>query len=278
MPPAGSRDGYRIGPGDLLRITVYGHEDLNQIVVVEPDGTFSFPLIGYVTVAEQTPAELEAHLRSRLARGLIRDPQVTVVVQEYKSKVVYVVGEIARPGPYPLTGQMSLVEILARAGPVSAHAGTEVVVVRGGGRAGRAVLPSEVAAGGVGDPARVASTLPSGGAPPGPPVEVLHVDVGDIQAGRIERNILLQPDDTVFVPQAARIFVSGEVRNPGAFAYSRGLTVRQAIALAGGFTEDASTGSARMVRAIQGEPKTFKVKLDDPVDPGDTVVVKAKLF
>lgn len=256
--PAAAASDYRIGPGDILRITVYGHDDLSQTVVVQPAGGFVYPLIGAVDATEATPQEVEARIVAHLAKGLIRDPRVTVVVQEFRSKVIYVVGEIARPGAYPLTGRTTVVEILAKAGPLSPLAGSEVVVVRPvAGGTDRPLLPSEV------KPAAA---------------EVLKVDVSAIQAGRLERNLLLAPNDTVFVPQAERIFVTGEVRNPGAFAYSTGLTVRQAVSLAGGFSEDAATGGARVVRTNAGHVRTLKMKLDEPIRPGDTILIKAKLF
>lgn len=249
---------YRIGPGDILRVTVYGHDDLSQTVVVQPAGGFVYPLIGTVDAAEVAPEELAVRIAARLAKGLIRDPRVTVAVQEYRSKVVYVMGEIARPGPYPLTGRTTVVEVLAKAGPLSAQAGSEVVVVRPQGRGeGRPLLPSEAA--------------PTA-------AQVLKVDVAAIQAGRLDRNLVLAPNDTVFVPQAERIFVTGEVRNPGAFAYRTGLTMRQAVSLAGGFSEDAATGSGRVVRTSEGHTRTLKIKLDDPLRPGDTVLIKGKLF
>ena len=102
-PPAlaGQAD-YQIGPSDILSVTVYGHPDLTQTLFVQPDGTFTFPLVGRVKGSDMTPAELEKKLVILLSRGFIRNPQVTVVVQEYRSKTVYVVGEVARPGPYPL--------------------------------------------------------------------------------------------------------------------------------------------------------------------------------
>lgn len=84
-PTGASKAGYRIGPGDILRVTVYGHEDLSQTVVVPPDGRFVFPLIGPVAAAEATPAEVEDEVAARLAKGLIREPRVSVVVQEYRS-------------------------------------------------------------------------------------------------------------------------------------------------------------------------------------------------
>jgi len=257
---------YRIGPGDILRVTVYGHEDLTQTVVVQPNGRFAFPLIGSVVAGESTPSEVEGRIVAVLSKGLIRNPQVTVVVQEYRSKVVFVVGEVTRPGAYPLTGETSVVEILSRAGPLSANAGSEVVIVRPATQVDRPLLPSDVATGNE-----------SGGAS-APRAEVLRVNVREIQAGQLEKNLLLRANDTVFVPQATRIFVTGEVRNPGAFPFSAGLTVRQAISLAGGFTEDASSGGARVVRDVSGAMRTIKMKLDERLQAGDTVVVKAKLF
>jgi polysaccharide export outer membrane protein len=264
--------GYRIGAGDILKIAVYGHDDFNQTVVVQPDGNVVLPLVGAVPVAEATPRELEARIASRLAKGLIRNAQVSVLVQEYRSKVVYVMGEVGRPGTYPVAGDLRLVEILARAGPLSPNAGTEIVVVRPAGPVDRPVLPNEVGG------ASANGANGHGGGVDGARGQVLRVDVTDIEAGRLDNDLVLKPNDTVFVPQAKRIFVTGEVRNPGAFPFSGGLTVRQAVTLAGGFTEDASTGKVKVVRPVNGQPQQIKVKLDEPLRPGDTVLVKAKLF
>lgn len=259
LRPAGTAgQDYRVGPGDVLRVTVYGHEDLTQTVVIQPDGSFVFPLLGTIRVVRATPAELARHLAGMLGKGLIRDPQVSVVVQDYRSQVVFAVGEVTRPGSYPLAGDTTVVEILARAGPVSPNAGSEVVVVRPKGRVEGPLLPDDVAG--------------------SDQAEVLRVDMRDVRAGHLEKNLRLRANDTVFVPEATRIFVSGEVRNPGAFPFASGLTIRQAIALAGGFTQDASTKNARVVRPVNGKTETLKMKLDEPIQPGDTIVVKAKLF
>ena len=156
------------------------------------------------------PAELEKKLTILLSRGFIRNPQVTVVVQEFRSKTVYVVGEVARPGPYPLAGRTTLLELLAKAGG-TANAGAEVVVVRPqeGVKVEGPVLPTEVAEGEE--------------APPGKPkAEVFRVPMGAIQAGDLDKNLVLQPNDTVFVPPAAKVFVTGEVETPAATPGSRG--------------------------------------------------------
>ena len=117
---------HRIGPDDVLRVSVYGHPDLAQDVVVEPDGTIDFPLIGRVDAGERTRRELEAEIARRLADGFVRAPQVRVVIQAYRSKIVFVMGELSRPGSYPLLEGRTLVEILARAGPLLGGAAGEI--------------------------------------------------------------------------------------------------------------------------------------------------------
>ena len=252
---------YQIGPEDILKVTVYGHEDLTQTVVVQSDGTFVFPLIGRIKGGDLSPKELERKITVLLSQGFIRNPQVTVLVQEYRSKTIFVVGEIMRPGTYPLSGSRTLVEALAKAGPTTANAGGEVVIVRPHGEVQGPVLPNQVGVG-----------------PASASAEVIRVNMPDIQAGDLTKNVLLRPNDTVFVPLAPKVFVSGEVRNPGAYPFAARTTVRQAISLAGGLTEDGSSGRIRVVRTVEGKSRELKIKIDDPIQPGDTIVVKSKLF
>jgi polysaccharide export outer membrane protein len=266
-PGAAPKDAkeYLIGAEDILKVTVYGHDDLTQTIVVQSDGTFVFPLIGRIKASELSPKELERKIVVLLSQGFIRNPQVTVVVQEYRSKTVFVVGEVSRPGTYPLSGNRNIVEILSRAGPLTSAAGTEVIVVRPLVEVSGPILPTDVGLGAEGGAAKKQA-------------EVIRVNVRDIQAGDLEKNVLLQPNDTVFVPQAPKVFVSGEVRTPGAYPFLPGTTVRQAISLAGGLTSDGSSGRIRVVREVEGKTKEVKIKLDEPIQPGDTIVVKAKLF
>jgi len=259
--PSPSTTDYQIGPEDILKVTVYGNEDLTQTVVVQSDGTFVFPLIGRIKGGDLTPKELERKITVLLSQGFIRNPQVTVLVQEYRSKTIFVVGEIMRPGTYPLSGSRTLVEALAKAGPTTANAGGEVVIVRPHGEVQGPVLPNQVGEG-----------------PASASAEVIRVNMPDIQAGDLTKNVLLRPNDTVFIPLAPKVFVSGEVRNPGAYPFASGTTVRQAISLAGGLTEDGSSGRIRVVRTVQGKSRELKIKLEDAIQPGDTIVVKSKLF
>jgi len=250
---------YSIGPEDVLRIAVFGHPDLTQTVSVQADGAFTFPLLGRVEASDLHPAELERKLAGLLANGFIRDPQVAVAVQEYRSKVVFVVGEVSRPGSFPLVGTRRLVEVLARAGPMTANAGTEAVVVRPRNGAARVVLPAEAEAGGA-----------AAGA------EVIRVDLRDIEAGDLSQNVELQPRDTVFVPAAPKVFVSGHVPRPGAYPFTPGTTVRQAVGLAGGSAPGA--GKLRLLREVGGRAREVPVALDDPVQAGDTVIVRGGRF
>jgi len=246
---------YRIGPEDVLKIAVYGHADLTQTVAVQADGTFVFPLLGRVPAADLAPPELERRLADLLGRDFIREPQVSVTVQQYRSKVVFVVGEVSRPGLYPLVGTRRLVEVLAKAGPLTARAGTEVVVVRPRSGEARPVLPSEVGA-----------DAAAGSA------EVIRVDLRAIEGGDLDKNVALLPRDTVFVPAAPKVFVSGRVPDPGGYPFPPGTTVRQAIGLAGGSVKSAAR--TRVLREQGGRAREVEIGLDDLVQAGDTIVVR----
>jgi len=270
LPPAEPGDDvlasrqYRLGPDDVLRVTVHGHPDLTQELVVEPDGNIDFPLIGRLPAGELTPRELEAAIGERLARGFVSDPQVRVVIHLYRSKTVLVMGELTRPGTYPLPEGRTLLEVLSRAGPLLTSAGAEVFVLRPRAGSGRTAGPAAV---------------PAGPDAPGGPEgqgEVIRVDLQELQSGLLTQNPVLRPSDTVFVPKAARVFVSGEVRQPGAYTVLRGTTVRQAITLAGGFAERAARGRVRILRTVEGRTTELQAALEDPVSAGDTLVVEKK--
>jgi polysaccharide export outer membrane protein len=254
--PARSPNDYEVGVQDILKVAVYGHDDLTQTVVVQADGTFLYPLIGRVKASNHTTAELERKLQTLLAQGFIRNPQVTVSVQEYRSKNVYVVGEVSKPGPYPLTGAMNILELVSKAGLAAGTSVGEVLIVRPHAPVSGPTLPTETDT----------------------QADVIRVDLGRIQAGDISTNVALRPNDTVFVPPAPKVFVSGEVKNPGAYAFFTGMTARQLVSVAGGLTPQGSSGRLKVVREEDGKPKEHGIKLDEAVAPGDTLVVRRKLF
>jgi polysaccharide export outer membrane protein len=254
---AGQTD-YVIGPRDVLTITVYDQADLSGKYNVEGDGSFTFPLIGRVKAGGLTLRALETELRKQLANGFLKHPQVSVTVEQYRSQRVFIIGEVRAPGTYQLTGDMSLIEALARAGSTTNDAADEVMIVRPpAGRAGDGPLMPEQ----------------------GDAATVIRVNIRDLQAGKLSQNVALLDGDTLVVPRAQSVYVFGQVKTPGAYGITRGTTVLQALSLAGGVTDRGSTGRVYVVRTdADGKKRETKVKLTDVVEPGDTLVVKERFF
>ena len=255
--PAPQAD-YVVGPQDVLSITIWDQIDLSGKFTVETDGSFTFPLIGRVKAGGLTLRQIEAELKKRLTPDYFRNPQLTVAVDTYRSQRVFVVGEVRTPGTYILSGDMSLIEVLSRAGSATSYASGEAIVVRAadGEAPGRPLLPNEAAA----------STT-------------IRVDLRELQSGALLKNIALRDGDTIFVPRAETIYVSGQVKNPGAYALqTKDTTVLQALSLAGGVTDRGSTKRIKIVRLVKGKKTEIKVKLSDVVLPGDTVIVPERFF
>jgi polysaccharide biosynthesis/export protein len=253
---AQSASDYVIGPQDVLTIQIYDQADLGGKYSVEADGTFSFPLIGRVRAGGQTLRSLEGELKSKLADGYFRNPQVTVAIEQYRSQRVFVMGEVRQPGPVPLTGGMTLIEALARAGSTTSTASGEVAIVRTSQEDVRGpVLPDQNTGS-----------------------EVFRASIRELEGGALSQNLELRDGDTVFVPRAETIYVFGQVRTPGAYGVQANMTVLQALSLAGGVTEHGAIGRVRVARTENGAKKEIKVKLTDLVRPGDTVIVPERFF
>jgi polysaccharide export outer membrane protein len=246
-------DSYIVGSQDVIRINVWNQEDVSGQYTVERDGTFTFPLLGRVNTRGLTLRALEAELTRLLADGFFKNPQVTVAVVEYRSQRVFAVGEVRTPGTYPLTGDMTLIEALARAGSTTADAADHVLILRSAGARGP-VLPDD-----------------ANGA------EIIRIDLRSIENGQSQK-VLLRDGDTVFVPRAVTVFVTGHERTPGAYPITDGTTVLQALSLAGGVTDYGATNRIKVLRIVNGQERSIKVKLNDLVQPGDTIVVPARYF
>ena len=250
---------YIVGPQDVLLITSYDQADLSGKFTIEADGTFTYPLIGRFKAGGLTLRQVEAGLKKRLVdEGYFRNPQVTVAVDTYKSQKVFIVGEVRAPGTYTLSGNMSLVEALARAGSTLPTASGEAVIVHAGDNASGPTLPVKDED----DP------------------NVVRVDLRQLQDGVASQNPTLRDGDTVFVPHAESVYVSGQVKNPGAYPLlqPRTTTVLQALSLAGGVTDRGSTNRVQIIRIVDGSKKEINAKLPDLVKPGDTIVVGERFF
>jgi polysaccharide biosynthesis/export protein len=245
---------YVIGANDVLTIQVFDQADLGGKYAVETDGTFSFPLIGRVKAGGMTLRAFEGELKRKLADGYFKNPQVTVAVEQYRSQRVFVMGEVRAPGPVPLTGGMTLIEALSRAGSTLPTSSGELAVVRGQGSKGP-VIPGQ----------------DSG-------TEVFRASIRQLESGSLAENIDLRDGDTIFVPRAETAYVFGQVKNPGGYALQKDTTVLQALSLAGGVTENGAMNRVRIVRIVAGNKKELKVNLTDVVRPGDTIIVPERYF
>jgi polysaccharide export outer membrane protein len=245
---------YVIGPQDVLAIAVFDQTELSGRYTVETNGSFSFPLVGRVTAAGLTLRQFEKELTARLADGFFKNPQVTVGIEQYRSQRVFVMGEVRQPGPVALTGGMTLIEALARAGSTLTTASGELSIVRSKNANGP-VLPDQE-----GD------------------AVVVRVSIKDLESGTTSKNVELFDGDTIFVPRAETLYVFGQVRNPGAYAIQKETTVLQALSLAGGVTDNGAIGRVRIARIVADQKREFKVKLTDLVEAGDTLIVPERFF
>jgi polysaccharide biosynthesis/export protein len=242
---------YVIGPDDVLAVTVHGQSELSGRYEVGEDGTIVFPLVGRVRAEGTSAQALRDDLRRRLAEGYLKDPQVSVSVDRHASQQVMVIGEVRQPGTYALSGRLTVLEALTRAGFTTGEAAAEVVVIRAGTAA-----PGEDAS---------------------PPAGAERLDLRRLQNGTLPETVL-RDGDTVLVPKAAKVFVFGHVRTPGAYVYQPGMTVLELLALAGGITERGSDHRLRVVRTAGDTRRELRVRLHDVVQPGDTLKVPERFF
>jgi polysaccharide export outer membrane protein len=279
-------DDYEIGQGDVVQITVLGQAEMTGNFSVDSEGMMAFPVLGKVKASGMSTKELERKLTTLLADGYLKRPQVSVAMQEFKSQRVFVTGEVLKPGPYALKVDRSLLALVSDIGGYTPNAGHEIVVIRPPVGGGLPVLPIGGAAPETPAPTADAADPAAPSAPPPaagmtfdvPGAEVFRVSVIELQSGNPERNILLLAGDTVYVPRAAQVYISGSVARPGPIRFQEGMTLLQALTVAGGVTERGSQGRAKVLRTVEGKKQEVKIKLTDPVQPEDTIIVPERFF
>ncbi|MDE3136088.1 MAG: polysaccharide biosynthesis/export family protein [Acidobacteriota bacterium] len=238
---------YRIGPEDLLQISVFEAPALNRTVRVSADGDISLPLLGAVQAAGLTSRQLEAVLEELLRRSYMKDPHVSVFVQEIKSHPVSVFGAVERPGVYQIRGAKTLVEVLSMAQGLASDAGDTVILERGSGQEA---------------PRNFAGAADSRAAT-GPqsiriPLESL------LDSGNPGDNVLVYPGDIVKVSRAGIVYVVGEVKKPGGFTLktNENISVLQALALAEGLTRTSAAKHALIIRTLKTSGKREEIPID----------------
>ena len=235
---------YRIGAGDLLRIVVFDHEELSVDARVSQTGNITFPLIGQVPVAGLSTRDAELLLARRVMEGgFVKQPQVSILVVEYQSQKVAVMGQVTKPGQYPLDASRKVLDVLAMAGGVlNDTAADEATLVRGDGS--RAVI-----------------------------------DLQKLFDGDPALNLAVQDGDTVFVPHAPQFYIYGQVQHPGQYRLVRNTTISQAISIGGGLTPRGTQRGAIVKRVdATGKEHKVSVKDEDVLKPNDVLMIKASLF
>lgn len=206
--------GVKLGVGDLIEVGVYNVPELASKVRVSNAGDIYLPLIDYVHVDGLTQEEAQALIEKRLSDGgFVRNPHVTIFVDEANSQGVTILGEVMKPGIYPDAADRKLYDILSQAGGFTQQASRKVSVMRKG------------------------------------QTEPIHVELPRNLADDASKNIEILPGDTISVPRAPIIYVVGDVGRPSGLLVDNGsLTVLQALALAGGTNKTAKLGAARIIR------------------------------
>lgn len=252
---------YAVGPGDVLAIKVFDEPNLSNDFTVDSDGTITYPFLQRVAVGGKTIRDIETYLTKALQPDYVRLPQVSVEIKNYRSRWIFVLGEVRQPGKYSIEGPMTLLEVIAKAGSLTATASDTIIVQRYKDGLAAAVSNEPM--------------LP--GDPRG--AEVMRVSAEGLREGRLNANILLQDNDTIVVPAADRFYVTGFVRTPGSFPLQPGMTVEQAIAVAGGLTERGSRRGIKITRKDKtGKDVEINARMSDVVRPNDTIKVRQRLI
>jgi polysaccharide biosynthesis/export protein len=253
----GDTGGYRIGAGDKIAISVYGHDDLDKVVEVHSDGTIDYPLIGDLKVEGKSVSQVKEELTHILGKDFLVDPEISVDIQEYGSQWVTILGEVRNSGRYSFKRSMRLIDLLAEAGGVTREAGTEILITRRQGEND-------------------------------PPQQIVIDREKLMSRDNHDANIALANADIITVSQQDVFYMRGEVIKPGPYYLSGDTTVLKAISLAGGFGPFANRKEVELLRSGKtGVSKRIIVnvraiergkKPDVPVAPGDIIIVPRRIF
>lgn len=239
---------YRLGAGDVIRISVFQAPDLTLESRLTDTGLVSYPLLGNLRLGGLSVTAAEKLIADGLRNGnFVKSPQVTVVVLQVRGNQVSVLGQVNRPGRYPLElADTRLTDVLAMAGG-TAPGGADVVVISGtrGGKDFR-----------------------------------LEVDLPTVfAAGGRDKDIVLLNNDVVWVDRQPVVYIYGEVQRPGPMRLERDFTLMQALATGGGLTPRGTEKGIRVHRkAADGTVQVVEAKMDEKLREGDVVFVRESLF
>jgi polysaccharide export outer membrane protein len=237
-----------LGPGDGVRITVFQNPDLTTETRISERGSIVFPLVGEVKLSGLTAAEAGSRIAEQLKRGnFIVNPQVALSVLQVRSRQVYVLGQVTRPGIYPLEENGTrLTDVLTLAGGVTPAGGDTVTVV-----------------------------LTRGGKS-----EKREIDVPSMfRTGNLAQNIEIENGDTLYVQRAPVFYIYGEVQHAGVYRLEPNMVVMQALSLGGGLTARGNEKKVSIQRRLaNGKFVRIDARLTDRINVDDIIYVSESLF
>ena len=232
-------DGYVIGIGDVIEVSVIGQDEYKGRVQIQADGSIQLPFIGEMQAVDRTLLQIRDEVRRRLiAGGYYADPAVQVSVSTYASRYVIVLGAVATPGLLPVDRAYRLSEVIARVGGLRENGSDEVLLRRETG-------------------------------------EEYRLRFDQIAMGGPNEDPVVNPGDKVFVPEAKTFYIYGQVNSPGNYRMSDDMSLQKALARAGGLT---SLGSEGRIKVVRDGVELKKFKLGDPILPDDVIVVGERFF
>ena len=238
---------YLLGGGDTVNITVYDQPDLSTVSRIgQETGAITYPLLGKVKIAGLTPEAAGKKIANLLKKkGILKYPEVTLSVKEYLSQSIPVMGQVNKPGEYPLKGESRVVDLVAQAGGVKEDAADVIIVVKH--ENGK---------------------------------QVRHeIDLLRFYAGDMSQNVKVSEGDFILVPKMDTFYIHGEVQRPGSYRLERGMTAMQALSVGGGLTERGSLKGMKVTRTKpDGSTESVSVGLTDKLKPNDVLYVKERLF
>jgi polysaccharide biosynthesis/export protein len=241
---------YLLGAGDLLQVTVFESKELKTTVRVSSRGYITLPLLGQIKVKGLTAREAEIEIEKGYRAKYIKDPHVSVFVEEHMSKRVTLVGQFKQPGTYEYPSKQTLLDVMALAGGLTDKAGNMVQIRRHDVR-------------------------------PGEP-NVLVIDLDQlIKVGRTDLNVSINGGDIIFAPEAGHFFVDGAIRRAGSYPIREKLDLREALVTAGGIRPWGLKDSIVLIRDVEGKGRTgIDIDLKNPdnyeieIKDLDIIVVK----
>ncbi len=248
-PPAAATTGaapqdYRIGAGDLLKISVFGSPELSTDARVAQSGTITCPLIGSVNVAGLSSADVERTLAQKFIDGsFLKQPQVSVLIVEYMSQKVSVLGHVSKPGQYALRARSNVLDVLAEAGGVIAQTASDY-----------------------------ATLMRSDGTK-------LDLNLDALFRGDPTQNVQVAGGDRLYIPRAEYFYIYGQVQKPGQYRLERNMTLSRAISAGGGLTSRGTERRAVVKRRdAQGKEQEYSVRPSDVLKADDVLYIKESWF